>query len=35
MQPDVVIRWKASVQRLNGLRARLRQVCEPAKVGRL
>jgi len=35
MVPDVVIRWKASVQRLNGLRARLRKVCEPRKVGRL
>jgi len=35
MLPDVVVRWKASVQRLNGLRVRLRQVCEPRKVGRL
>jgi hypothetical protein len=35
MLPDVVVRWKASVQRLNGLRGRLRKVCEPVKVGRL
>jgi hypothetical protein len=35
MLPDVVIRWKASVQRLNNLRTRLRQVCEPPKIGRL
>ena len=35
MLPDVVVRWNASVKRLNGLRARLRQVCEPSKVGRL
>jgi len=35
MLPDVVVRWKASIQRLNNLRSRLRQVCEPRKIGRL
>jgi hypothetical protein len=35
MNADVFVRWKASVQRLNALRRRLRQICEPAKVGRL
>ncbi len=35
MLPDVVVRWNASVKRLNGLRVRLREVCEPSKVGRL
>ncbi len=31
MLPDVVVRWKASVQRLNSLRARLRKSASPAK----
>jgi hypothetical protein len=35
MNPDVVVRWKASVHRLNALRRRLRDICEPAKVERL
>jgi hypothetical protein len=35
MNPDVFVRWKASVQRLNTQRSRLRKICEPAKVGRL
>lgn len=35
MLPEVVVRWKASVQRLNTLRGRMRQVCDPHKVGRL
>lgn len=35
MLPEVVVRWNASVKRLNGLRVRLRQVCEPSKVARL
>jgi hypothetical protein len=35
MNPDVSVRWQASVQRLNVLRGRLRDVCQPAKVGRL
>jgi hypothetical protein len=35
MNPDVIVRWKASVHRLNNLRGRLRQICEPAKIGRL
>src|SRR6202451_3658762 len=34
MSPDVVIRWKASVQRLSTLRSRLRQVCESHQVAR-
>jgi hypothetical protein len=35
MLPDVAVRWNASIRRLNGFRIRLRQVCEPRKVGRL
>jgi hypothetical protein len=35
MNPDVIVRWKASIQRLNNLRGRLRQICEPPKIRRL
>jgi hypothetical protein len=35
MLPDVTVRWKASVSRLNKLRGQLRKVCEPRKIGRL
>jgi hypothetical protein len=35
MNPDVIVRWKASVHRLNALRGRLREICESAKIRRL
>jgi len=34
MLPDVVVRWKASVNRLDNLRVRLREVCQPENMRR-
>ena len=33
--PDVMIRWKASMERLDDYRAQLRQVCHPRNIRRI